>query len=52
MPKAFLECVRKGGKVRTIKIDKDHYMHVCWLNGKSYAGEVKKKKKKRGKNAS
>jgi len=49
MPKAFLECIRKGGKIRTMKIDESHYMHVCWLNGKSYAGEIKKIKSKRRK---
>jgi phage I-like protein len=45
-PADFDKCVRKGGRVRTISV-KDHpdqYMHVCYLNGKSYAGEAKTKK--------
>jgi hypothetical protein len=44
MPKAFEECVRRGGKVRTITLKGNKYMHICYLNGKSYAGEVKTKK--------
>ena len=45
MPKAFDNCVEKGGRVRTMKLKGKKYMPLCWLNGKSYAGEVKKKKK-------
>ena len=46
MPADFNNCVRKGGKVRTIAVkgSKNKYMHVCYLNGKSYNGEVKTKK--------
>jgi len=44
-PAGFDKCVRGGGKVRTIKVgDKEQYMHVCYLGGKSYSGEVKSKK--------
>lgn len=46
MPKAFDDCVKNGGRVRTIKHGKDKYQHICFINGKSYAGEVKTKKKK------
>lgn len=46
MPKAFNECVKNGGKVRTKKLSNGKYMHVCYLGGKSYAGHVKTKKKK------
>lgn len=45
-PADFDNCVRGGGRVRTIPV-KDNpgkYMHVCYLNGKSHAGEVKTKK--------
>jgi len=45
MPESFENCVKKGGRVRTKKIDKNSYMHICFLNGKSYPGEVKKYKK-------
>jgi len=41
MPQAFDDCVKNGGKVRTKKISGGRYMHICFLNGKSYAGEVK-----------
>lgn len=46
MPKAFDNCVKKGGRVRTMLKSKGRYMHICFIGGKSYAGEVKKKKKK------
>ena len=48
MPAAFTNCVKKGGKVRTVQINKKKgtYMHVCYLKGKSYPGEVRKKKSK------
>ena len=44
MPKAFENCIAKGGRVRTKSLNDGKYMHICFLNGKSYAGEVKKKK--------
>jgi len=45
MPAAFLKCVKNGGKVRTKKLSGGRYIHICFLNGKSYAGEVKTKGK-------
>lgn len=47
MPKAFTKCVRNGGRVRTVSRGKNKYQHVCFKNGKSTAGEVKTKKRKR-----
>ena len=44
MPKPFLDCVKKGGKVRTKKLSDGRYIKICYLNGKSYAGEVHVKK--------
>ncbi len=41
MPKLFEDCVKRGGRVRTIKPDAHHYQHICYIGGKSYAGEVK-----------
>jgi len=49
MPKAFLNCVKKGGKVRTIKPNAHTFLHICYLNGKAYRGEIKKNKKKKKK---
>lgn len=40
MPAAFNKCVKQGGKVITKSFGK-RYMHICYLNGKSYAGEMK-----------
>ena len=47
MPKDFDKCVAQGGRVRTKKLKGHKYMHICFLKGKSYAGEVKTKKKKK-----
>ena len=44
MGAAFDSCVDSGGRVRTKKLKGHKYMHVCFINGKSYAGEVKTKK--------
>lgn len=44
MPEAFDKCIKKGGKVRTKKLSGGRYMYICYLNGKSYTGEVHKKK--------
>jgi len=46
MPQGFNKCVKNGGRVRTKKLSGGRYMHICWLNGKSYAGEIHTKKKK------
>jgi len=46
MPKDFLACVSGGGRVRTKKLSGNRYLHICFLNGKSYASEVKTKEKK------
>jgi len=51
-PADFERCVRQGGRVRTISgPNKEHgvgegeYVKYCYLNGKSYRGEVKTKSK-------
>lgn len=45
MPKQFNECVQSGGRVRTKRMADGKYLHICFKDGESYAGEVKKKKK-------
>jgi len=46
MPEAFEKCRREGGKIRTIHVgNSGKYMHICILNGKSYPGEVKERKR-------
>jgi len=45
MPQAFDRCVKGGGRVRTKTLSDGRYMHICFLKGKSYAGEVKTKQK-------
>ena len=45
MPAEFDQCVANGGRVRTKKVDKTHYQHLCFINGKSVAGEIKPYKK-------
>jgi hypothetical protein len=51
MPAKFNSCVKRGGRVRTKKLSDDKYMPICFINGKSYPGEVhtKKREKKRDK---
>lgn len=45
MPKAFLDCVKKGGKVRTVNIDGTRkYFRICILGGKQYRGEIRTRK--------
>jgi len=53
MPADYERCIRNGGKVRTVSgpnkehgLEKGEYVTYCILNGKSYRGEVKKKKVK------
>jgi len=40
MPEAFERCIRGGGRVRTKTLKNGKYIKLCFLNGKSYAGEV------------
>jgi len=48
MPADFDACVAAGGRVRTLKVGKGKYMHICYdKEGKSHAGEVKEKKTKK-----
>ena len=42
-PQSFDNCRKGGGKIRTIELKGGKYMHVCFLSGKSYKGEVKEK---------
>lgn len=53
MPAGFDDCVKQGGKVRTVagpnkkmNIPAGSYVHVCILKGKVHRGEVKKKEGK------
>lgn len=41
MPEAFEKCQRAGGKIRTKSLKGNKYLHICYKDGKSYAGEVK-----------
>ena len=49
MPAAFKKCIKKGGKVRTLKIKKEKFMHICILHGQAFVGEVKERKKRKKK---
>lgn len=46
MPQAFDNCRAKGGKIITKPLPRNRYLHICYLNGKGYPGEVKTKQKK------
>jgi hypothetical protein len=45
MPKAFEDCIKSGGKVRTKDLGKDRFVHICIPKGggPSISGEVKTK---------
>jgi len=45
MPAGFEKCRAQGGRIRTIKPNANTYMAVCYIGGKSYAGERHKVKK-------
>ena len=40
MPADFEQCVANGGRVRTKSLSDGRYVKICYVNGKSYAGEV------------
>ena len=44
-PQAFEDCVKNGGNVKTKKLKNGKYIKICYLNGKSYSGEVHETKK-------
>lgn len=43
----FEKCIREGGRVRTKSLGGGKYMHLCFKDGKSFAGEIKTKKTKK-----
>jgi hypothetical protein len=46
MPAAFDYCHKQRGSIiRSKRLNKSEYMRICILNGKSYAGEIKKYKR-------
>ena len=51
MPKAFENCIKKGGRVRRKSLSDGRYINLCFIDGKSYAGEVHEAKGERLKKA-
>jgi hypothetical protein len=48
VPADFEKCREEGGRVRTKTLSGGRYIRICYdKNGKSHAGEVKKKKSKK-----
>lgn len=52
MPEEFENCVKQGGKVRTVtgpnamfNLKKGEYRHICFIDGKMFLGEKKRRKK-------
>jgi len=52
MPEAFEKCRRNGGKIRTVSgpnkehgLKENQYVHYCVIQGESFRGEIKTKKK-------
>jgi len=44
MPAGFTRCVSRGGRVRTKRLSGKRYIRICFLGGKSFAGEVHTRK--------
>lgn len=45
MPQEFDNCIKRGGKVRTVKVKgSSKYFHICFIGGKSFRGEIKENK--------
>lgn len=47
MPAGFNRCVKMGGRVRTKRLSGGRFQRFCFLGGKSFAGEIKKRKRKK-----
>jgi len=45
MPQDFTKCVKNKGRVRTIKPNKNTYIHICYDKKGAHRGEVKYKNK-------
>jgi hypothetical protein len=45
MPADFERCVDAGGKVITKSLGNGKYIHICYLHGQAYHGELKRRKK-------
>jgi len=41
VPEGFDQCEANGGRIRTKSMGDGQYMHICFLDGKSYPGEMK-----------
>jgi len=44
MPKNFKDAIKQGARVRTKKLSGGRYVHQAFLDGRTYSGEVHKKK--------
>jgi len=42
--KAFTDCMKKGGKIKTRQLGKGKYQRICTLKKKAYLGEIKVRK--------
>ena len=51
MPKEFESCVKRGGRVRRKTLSDGRYINICYIDGKSYAGETHESKGARLKGA-
>ncbi len=51
MPKEFEDCRKNGGHIRKKTLSDGRYINICYLNGKSFAGEVKEKQGEKFKQA-
>lgn len=45
MSTSFDKCVEEGGYIKTVQKGAGKYQRICYRKGKTYKGEIKKKKK-------
>mgnify|MGYP001588248098 CR=1 FL=1 len=43
-PKAFDDCVKRGGRVRAKDLGNNRYIPICYIDGKGYPGHAKERK--------
>ena len=44
MPIGFDKCVAQGGTIKTKQLKGNKFQRICILGGKTFAGEIKKRK--------
>ena len=46
MPVGFDKCLKGGGDIKTVQKKGGRYQRICIIKGKTYLGQIKKKKQR------